>query len=1305
MQKQKKILVAVLVVLVVIAAASTFLYLFDFNRFKPLIGKTVRHYTGRDLIIGGDIRLTSVFPPGLTAERVTFQNASWGSRPYMVRVEKATACLDLKALLKGEIRFFRIRAEGAEVRFEFDDRGVSNFLLDIPETSGPVTIPALAFRDIQIQRSRLVYIDHRWHANLSMQVDRAVADIPGLDQPIRVRGDGRMQGLPCTVKGSVGPIAHWILPGHEQVFEAAARLGGTTARLEGKIRDPLQLRGIHLHLRAEGTSTRELTALAKMTALPDFGRYRFETQLNDDRGHLAVESFMADVGSDDRVAVTVNGSVRNLSEMTGIDLGLRLHTLNTGNIGVLAGIPQRLPDGPLQAEATVTGTAANRYRVDDFHVTWRKHTVRGSMELDLTPPHPVLDMQLDAALDPWGPLSLSTRLSGSGDRIGIERLDLQMGTSKLARVFVSGGVGNVYPPDDIRLKFHILGEDLTHIQNILQRPVLVRGPFAMSGQLLMDDQRIIRIPELTAVLGRSSVRGTLQMNVKDRPSVIKGNLTAHRLNLERLLSQEILPPDVGKSLLAVGPSRLTFEVSAPLAQPSLRHVALQAQITDLASVAIAGTVGDLSNMRQADLHVAITGPELSRVGKAVGHHLPLDGPFAVSGSVYDHDGGSYRMDDLEVSAFWNTLRGSAAVGFAGPHTALSLDLATDSLTTRALPAGRSPLLDRLRARSDLGPLAVKADLDFSGGVYALRQLHLTAGKDDFMNIAVKGSVGDLAGLRKIDLLFNAAGRDLAGLETVTGRQIPMRGRFDVSGRLSAPAPHKLLLGGLNLSLGPNRFTGRVAIDRTAGPPDIESKLTAGHFTLAPLAIDKLEPLRHIPDLGPLEVAAKLSFADGSPSVNYLDFSMGDSDTIRVILQGTVGSLEPLGAMTFDFDVASRDLGVLDGAYGTGLIDQTPVHVSGRLEDSRPDRLNVTALNIQYGDSDLSGSGVLDLSDKRPALQGRFSSGKMNLRPFQKKMKRATTATAPSAAPPESEGRVFSSKPFDLAFLHRMDAEVAYEGRELLFSNFVFNNLNLDLKLENGALAVDPLNFDAGGGNAIAAVFLQADQRPPGIDIHLTVSGFDAGPMLRQLGRESTLEGKLDARLHLNGSGDSPAALMGGLNGDVRLTIHDGRIQNKYLALLERYLGSNVLDLINPFQRQPDYDKINCLISTNVITDGHADCKLVLDTEQTALAAAGTIDLKNEALNIGIKPSPKKGFGEEHLGHISFSLRELSRPFGLGGTLARPQLILDPSRTIVTAGKFAGAVFLGPVGLALFFSDISLGEKNICEEASGAPEAE
>ena len=64
-------------------------------------------------------------------------------------------------------------------------------------------------------------------------------------------------------------------------------------------------------------------------------------------------------------------------------------------------------------------------------------------------------------------------------------------------------------------------------------------------------------------------------------------------------------------------------------------------------------------------------------------------------------------------------------------------------------------------------------------------------------------------------------------------------------------------------------------------------------------------------------------------------------------------------------------------------------------------------------------------------------------------------------------------------------------------------------------------------------------------------------------------------------------------------------------------------------------------------------------------------------------------------NISFSFKELSQPFRLRGTLANPHLAIDPGRTAFVIGKMAGALALGPVGIAAFFADVSGGKQDPC----------
>jgi uncharacterized protein involved in outer membrane biogenesis len=339
------------------------------------------------------------------------------------------------------------------------------------------------------------------------------------------------------------------------------------------------------------------------------------------------------------------------------------------------------------------------------------------------------------------------------------------------------------------------------------------------------------------------------------------------------------------------------------------------------------------------------------------------------------------------------------------------------------------------------------------------------------------------------------------------------------------------------------------------------------------------------------------------------------------------------------------------------------------------------------------------------LRGDLSGDKIDVRPFFAKLGGEGGGEGVPSKGQVPRKRVFSSQPWDLSALRTLNLDVTFRNRQLLLPRWALDNLTFRLVVKDGTLKLKPLATHMGGGSAEGWIELDSRKRTPALSVDLEVTELDIGSMLENLGYEVTTDGTLTGAVSLTGSGNSPAGFMAQLNGDVDLSMGEGALASRYLALLQKYLGTNVVQLLNPLKSQASYETVNCLLMRIDIKDGLADCKLFLDTEQTTVVSVGDIDFKTEKIDFDLNPKPK-GQG------VRFSLKELSQPFRLGGTLAKPSLALDPQRTALTLGKFAGAVLLGPAGIAAIFADLSLGKENPCvgivEEATKglkAPKAE
>jgi uncharacterized protein involved in outer membrane biogenesis len=362
--------------------------------------------------------------------------------------------------------------------------------------------------------------------------------------------------------------------------------------------------------------------------------------------------------------------------------------------------------------------------------------------------------------------------------------------------------------------------------------------------------------------------------------------------------------------------------------------------------------------------------------------------------------------------------------------------------------------------------------------------------------------------------------------------------------------------------------------------------------------------------------------------------------------------------------------------------------SGRLANSGSRIFKISPLAVRLDENAGKGWVEADLSGERPLLRGDLSGEKIDVRPILAKLggKGGGEGVPPKGQVPRK--RVFSAQPWDLSALRTLNLDVAFRNRQLLLPRLALDNLTCRLVVKDGALTLKPFATRMGGGYVEGWLELNSRKRATALSADLEVTELDVGSMLEELGYERTADGILAGAVSLTGSGSSPAELMAQLNGDIQLSMGEGKLASHYLTLLQKYLGTNVMQLLNPLKSQGAYERVNCLLIRIDIKDGLANCKLFLDTAQTTLVSLGDIDLKTEKISFGIEPKPK-GQG------IRFSLKELSQPFRLGGTLVKPSLALDVERTALTLGKVAGAILFGPAGIAAIFADLHLGEENPC----------
>jgi uncharacterized protein involved in outer membrane biogenesis len=463
-----------------------------------------------------------------------------------------------------------------------------------------------------------------------------------------------------------------------------------------------------------------------------------------------------------------------------------------------------------------------------------------------------------------------------------------------------------------------------------------------------------------------------------------------------------------------------------------------------------------------------------------------------------------------------------------------------------------------------------------------------------------------------------------------------------------------------------------------------------------LEILRLAGITEIPDLGAFKVSGKVSEPEGNLALEGLKLHAGSEKLVKLSLAGAVNDLLAPKGINLAFSITGTDISNLEKMGVPDLPFGGPFSVSGQFSEPKPDLYRVESLKFGLGDNEGTGNFELNVSKKRPAIVAQLSSERLDLRPLWEKIDKDDPAKDQPEKSPMQREKVFSPDPWPLDTLKMVDAEVKVWHKEVLLPKLTVHDVQIDMVLKEGNLNVKPVNLNIDRGSAEGNLDLASQKIASAVSTGLRINNLDLGSFLEQLGQPGLLEGTLDSDVSLSGKGNSTSDLMAGLNGRIFISVIDGQMYNKRLGQLEEIFGSGILRLLNPFRDKSASRKVNCFVKETIIKDGLAEIKILLDTDQTSIVIAGDVNLKTEALNLGIKPTPKKRNGDR--GSIGLSLKELSEPFRLGGTLAKPSLQLDPGRTTVTLAKFAGALAIGPAGLAIYLSDVSDGKKDLCAEA-------
>ncbi|QOW20169.1 AsmA family protein [Lysobacter ciconiae] len=406
-------------------------------------------------------------------------------------------------------------------------------------------------------------------------------------------------------------------------------------------------------------------------------------------------------------------------------------------------------------------------------------------------------------------------------------------------------------------------------------------------------------------------------------------------------------------------------------------------------------------------------------------------------------------------------------------------------------------------------------------------------------------------------------------------------------------------------------------------------------------------------------------------------------------------LDPLRMRDFDLqlNLAGKNLDDLYPLIGVALPPTPPYTLEGRLTrdiQGSSTTWHYDKFSGTVGDSDLAGSAAFTTGGDRPLLKADLHSKRLDFDDLAGLVGGAPQTGAGETSNPEltakaaemkARQRVLPDTPYKLEKMRAMDADVSLKADRINAPSLPLEHMNTHLSLKAGLLVLDPFDFGVAGGKIASNVRMDARKDAIQTRARMQASGLDLSQLLPQVELVQNAIGKLSGHVDLTGQGNSIAAMLGSSDGQVDVGMGRGQISN----ILMEMAGIDIAEIIKFKLKGDRLIPLRCAFGDFKVANGVMTANaLAFDTTDTILIGEGTINLKDEQLDLRIRPRPKDR-----------SILAFRSPLLVDGTFKNPSVRPD-LKSVGLRGAIALALgSISPPAALLATLELGPGEDSGC----------
>ncbi|MEQ9435191.1 AsmA family protein [Hyphomonas sp.] len=412
----------------------------------------------------------------------------------------------------------------------------------------------------------------------------------------------------------------------------------------------------------------------------------------------------------------------------------------------------------------------------------------------------------------------------------------------------------------------------------------------------------------------------------------------------------------------------------------------------------------------------------------------------------------------------------------------------------------------------------------------------------------------------------------------------------------------------------------------------------------------------------LERTLKLVSAKGSVQTGDVTLHATGADS-EVRFDGTAkGS----GGSTLGGRVRIKGDNMADLARLVGLAapDTPPYNLTAQLA-IKPGAYDLDAIAGTVGDSDLTGSILVDLDKETPYITADIKSHQLDFDdlgiifalPFgtgngetvgkaQRKAKKAY----------QRDNRLIPNIEIDFPRLDAVDGKVHYVADRVINSTLDLTGVELDFTITGRVVEATLARFAFNQGTITAYATLDGTQQPAQTNVlakldHVALASLSLGRFAR---------GNVDGEFKADVTGNRLRDAFGTANGSLSVWSTDTQVLALGAEMAGLDIGEALVLLASEDKADPVFTPARCLAVVMDIDEGMGILNpAVLDTQDSLIVMKGNVNLGTEALDINIRTDAKDASWGTLVGNVS-----------LGGTLRQPSVNPLNSKAVMQVGLAA-----------------------------------